>query len=464
MFLTLEDPRGRVKGSRDPLGVQPIWSAFGRRVIGNLTTQTDSCRGFAVLLLGRYFVGQLVEDGEIGAEDALDVFLRFEQICGYARHLGHDSGDPTERILGVERISRRSGEQAIRIDATREAAILSDQKAYGLWGLYSVSARASNLLRSGSIGVSDAAAAFIESRYLPQLQGPVLDSLKQLIREGGDLRLNPPGDIVKSLGQAVGGRLSPAKQTFFREHLCEVRHCDQSPPGLQAAFCKLLEEHGDLRQATNRQELASIREHAEIDNPVLAARLRHILTLEALLGPCDVIFGLLRARHGQSPGRVAEELHDAWGGLGPPHLNPDEFEAVLPRIARAAGSEVAGHMRAVQQALHQGGYERAILQMLPWNEVVMTNRNAAPWIRLDGQDDTLDVRYRGPEPRLPSQTELDTLWRYSYFIDSLKALLAQTSTPPAASGTKGRASVGDGPRPGASGPGPRPDDAEGGTA
>jgi hypothetical protein len=48
-FLTLEDPNAKIKGSRDPLGVQPIWSAFGRHVVTNLTTQSTSVRGFTVL-------------------------------------------------------------------------------------------------------------------------------------------------------------------------------------------------------------------------------------------------------------------------------------------------------------------------------------------------------------------------------------------------------------------------------
>ena len=44
MFLTLEDPRAQVKGSRDPLGVQPLWSGFGRHLVRNLTTVTTSVR------------------------------------------------------------------------------------------------------------------------------------------------------------------------------------------------------------------------------------------------------------------------------------------------------------------------------------------------------------------------------------------------------------------------------------
>ena len=108
MFLTLEDPRARVKGSRDPLGVQTIWAAFARHLIANLTTVTDSLRGFTVLLLGRYFGERLLKDGKIEEGDVIDVFLRVEQVCGYARCLApDDDAAGAGRVLGIERVKRR---------------------------------------------------------------------------------------------------------------------------------------------------------------------------------------------------------------------------------------------------------------------------------------------------------------------------------------------------------------------
>ncbi len=431
MFLTLEDPRAKVKGSRDPLGVQPIWQAFGRKVVGNLTTQTGSCRGFAVLLLGRYLAQQLLEEDKIGEDDALDAFLRFEQICGYARYLAPRTDEPedsTERILGIERISRRSSQKEVAIDATREAAILSDQRAYGLWGLYSVSARASGLLPEGPVGLTEVAAVFVEEHYLPQLS-QVFERLKVLVRDGGTLRLK--AGIVGTLAKALSGQLKPREREFFRKHLCEAGHGSNTPHGQQAKFCRLLERQSDLRRGIHRGELDAIRKDPNGDD--LAHRIGHTLTVEALLAPCDVIFGVLRARHGQKPEAVAKELGDAWGSQDPPpHLHPGKFEEeVLPRIAEVTGKEVEGHIREAHRALSRGDYEAVIREMLPWNEVVMANRNAAPWIRLDEQDGTLDVRYRGPEQKLPDRSELDSLWRYSYFINALKALLAQTSEAPA---------------------------------
>src|SRR5688500_7701403 len=92
MFLTLEDERARIKGSRDPLGTQLIWTEVGRQMVTNLTTVTTSLRGFTTLLLARYYAEKLIEEGKAKEEDALPLFLRFEQIAAYAREVVHAAG------------------------------------------------------------------------------------------------------------------------------------------------------------------------------------------------------------------------------------------------------------------------------------------------------------------------------------------------------------------------------------
>jgi len=73
-FLTQLDPREQIKGSRDPLGVQSIWTRLGRHVIANLTTVSTSVVDFTVLLLGHYFVERVAETG--GTDGDLATFLK----------------------------------------------------------------------------------------------------------------------------------------------------------------------------------------------------------------------------------------------------------------------------------------------------------------------------------------------------------------------------------------------------
>lgn len=77
-FLTDLDSHA-VKGSRDPLGIQQIWTRLGQTVVGNLTTVSNSVRDFTTLLVGYYFTEQLAKDLGVGSE--LSVFLKWEQLA-----------------------------------------------------------------------------------------------------------------------------------------------------------------------------------------------------------------------------------------------------------------------------------------------------------------------------------------------------------------------------------------------
>ena len=89
-FLTDIDSRAAIKGSRDPLGAQAIWTLLGRHVVGGLTTNTTSVRDFVVLLLGHWFIEKL--DGAGSREEALPVFIRWEQLASYARFQAGETG------------------------------------------------------------------------------------------------------------------------------------------------------------------------------------------------------------------------------------------------------------------------------------------------------------------------------------------------------------------------------------
>src|SRR6478735_988758 len=78
-FLTDLDSRAAVKGSRDPLGIQQLWTRFGRRVVGNLTTVSTSVRDFTTVLLGYHFAAELADDQGPGSE--LETFLKWEQLA-----------------------------------------------------------------------------------------------------------------------------------------------------------------------------------------------------------------------------------------------------------------------------------------------------------------------------------------------------------------------------------------------
>ena len=128
-FLTDLDSRAAVKGSRDPLGIQSLWTRLGRHVAGNLTTVTDSIRDFTTLLLGYYFAERLSDETGPGSEVA--VFLRWEQLAAYARAaVNEDMG-----FRGTRRVCENlnaSKPRRVVISDDRGHQILGNQKIYGL--------------------------------------------------------------------------------------------------------------------------------------------------------------------------------------------------------------------------------------------------------------------------------------------------------------------------------------------
>lgn len=144
-------------------------------------------RGFTVNLLGRYYTQRLIDENRAGEEDAVPIFLRIEQIAAYARYVGRPDSE-RGRILGVTRVARFLEEHRGKVPIKNSSSgfILSDQKTYGLWGLYSVSARVSGLLADGPVGLTDWANDFVEQQYVPRLRSHESKLIK-LIRDGGTL-------------------------------------------------------------------------------------------------------------------------------------------------------------------------------------------------------------------------------------------------------------------------------------
>lgn len=419
MFLTLEDPRAKVQGSRDPLGLQPLWSNLGRHLVVNLTTVSDSVRGFTTSLMARWLSRELVDSGRGSEKDALPMFLRTEQLVAHARAIVN--GD--EDFRGVERVRRNRAEnRPIVIEYGSRGFILSDQKTYGLWGLYTVPSRVSGLYRDGPIGLTPDVETTIAARIGPRLES-VRRRLLELVSKGGELAASPDEPVLAALASCVQPTLDPDERRFYGAYLRDASHCRPSAGSHeQATLADLLHRHTRLDTPLGRLELTHLADTAPQTTP-LAGRLRQVARLEALLAPADVIFDHMLARHDQTPAVVARELHDRWGSTIP-NVERPLSELLSPMELELATSERhALHLRRVDEALRAADFEEAIHGLLEVNEEVMSRRRSAPWIRLMGG--RLDVRYRGTEAMLPDGDELPTLWRNTYFVDSLKSVIRQ---------------------------------------
>ena len=247
MFLTMEDPNARIHGSRDPLGVQPVWASFGRQVVTNLTTVTNSIRGFTILLLGRMLTEKMIDKGTAGEQDALSIFLRTEQIGSYSRYLAHGVDDD---IRGIERVKRFVEEHgsSVPIQDDISGMILSDQKVYGLWGLYSVSARTSGMIADGPVGLTEFTREFTDKHYWPVLQG-VESKLFKLLKNGGSLKTHNNNPIFSTVSKLLPQTFTSEEVWFYSQTLRDALHVKNIPSAKrQPLFAELLKNHSDLHK------------------------------------------------------------------------------------------------------------------------------------------------------------------------------------------------------------------------
>ena len=415
-FLTEIDHREKVKGSRDPLSLVPVWSRFGRRVIGNLTTVSNSVRGFTTLLLGYYFAEQVHDRHGPEAGSTLDLFLKFEQLAAYCRH--HVNGDKDFR--GVERVSTKlESSSTVRLGAGQDLQILSNQKVYGLWGLFSVPARNSGLLEQDSLVLTPVARAHVES-ILRGMREPL--AIAELISVA-----SPPvyldgrhQDLCAALGKLLRPKLSKSEAEFYRTHLLHGGDRDPTTEK-QRRLAGLLGEaelDGDFDMDCLYSMARQAQERGWDD---LAKELKTIAALEPLLVAASQAFSLLCSRDGAAVGTVADELARSWkGGLS--FLRMQEIELEQPAIAEAFSSdEAAGRLLRIGQLLREGRNLELIHVLLEHNAFVMTARGGGPWVR--AERDTLKVHFQDEAESLSSQSDLRRAWRNTYFINSLQRVV-----------------------------------------
>ncbi len=424
-FLTDIDPQVAVKGSRDPLGVQTIWARLGRHVVGNLTTVSTSVRDFTTLILGYYFAERVANESP--SDGDLGVFLRWEQLAAYAR--GGVNGDWNFR--GFRRANKNwNSDERLRLGADSVSQILSNQKTYGLWGLYTVPARSSGLVEGEPSRLTVAARNLVENVYLPLWTKEGYKNadavVARLARPRTDLDARK-GDraFLAATGRVLAKRLSAAERKFYDTHLLLGGPQDRTTGG-QPVLARAMEStFGDdawmLSPPRVRHLAKQCRAAGEVGQ-VVADRLERIRTAELLLAPAAVLFGLLLASEGQTLPEVAGVVKRQWGA-SVRTIDVDETAKLEGELVDASGDTETGRRWVkVSRCLAAGEYETALSLLMEQNAFVMKVRaGAGPWVDLSNR--MLRVRLRDDEvDGLPEKGELPTLWRHSYFIDSLRTV------------------------------------------
>ncbi|MCX4239403.1 hypothetical protein [Paraliomyxa miuraensis] len=429
-FLTDLDPEIAVKGSIDPLGLLPLWGRYGRGVVGNLSLVASSARGFTTLLLGYHLARRIIDEQELPESRLVDLFLTFEQIAAYSRlAAAQDRDAPDPGILGLRRVrSRLAAGKRVPLGGGRDAQILSNQRAYGLWTLFSGPAQQSGLLVRKTMRLTDEAEDFVRRTAYPRLERAGLRNARSLL----DLMVRgryfePRGRhalIAGAVAELHADEFSADEQAFYLERFACGGPSD--PGGCQHQLWALMraynDEHDTWRERLSMAELDALidgarREgHAELED-----RLWRIRRFEQVIGPASLLFGYLQDHADErSVTDVAGDLQATWiHGLR--HVDPEAVAQHLEPVCELHGEEGQRRFEQLAHALHNGQWAKVIELVLEQNAEVMARRGGGPWIISDGG--VLQVRYHQEGGDLPEDPGRRLV--HPYFITSVKSVGAQ---------------------------------------
>lgn len=432
-FLTDLDPRAAIKGSRDPLGFQPIWTYFGRQVVSNLTTVTRSVRNFTTLLLGFYFAENAVAGADDEERQRLKSFLRFEQLAAYSRFAYGKTGSTSESPLGILRVRQRSreGSEGVTISEKGEHQILSSQTMYGIWGLYRVAATQSGLLVQDQDRLSPQALEFVESEYITRLKGAIgrsgQDILKFLKSDGAE-SFEPQGKdrrIGESLSSVMSATLTQTERSFYMKTLVCGDDVENSDSHIQRQLWRMIEEvntsSGPMwNEEFDARELELVLERARAKgHDDLAKKLAEIQVLEPVLAAANRCFGFLLRRGDSSLDQAVEGVRKTWG-TKLDHIVADDVSWLQPQIDAISRNGSGKRVSDLARSLSEGDYENVIKLALRQNADVMKERKGAPWVAIE--QGTIKVKQVEGSGNLPSRDDLPYLWDNPYFINSLKSV------------------------------------------
>lgn len=399
-FFTELDPRAAVKGSRDPLGIQAVWAGLGRQVIGNLTTVTQSARGFTTLLVGLYLADRAAErerDRTVG-----EAFLVWEQLAGYTRRCFHGA----EGLLGQRKIDARTRLGRAILSADPEGQILANQRAYGLWGLYTSAARSSGLVEAtGPARLTAAGRDLVSTYHLPKLESTWGRDARRLVdllvRDRTHVTISLRDPDLRAIAAMLSPKLEPGEVRIYTDHLVRGGPGDTTS-GRQGRLATAMRSVGSA-------DAHSLAEAADRD---LATHIDHIRAAESALAPLGSLFSHLLTQDGNALETVAGNVASTWGrGL----------ESIWP----TAGDVLPPQLKHASEALRRGDYQATLELLLERNKTVMAERGgSAAWATV-GSARKLDVRFREDEGALPSGEAVRTMWRNPYFLPSLWSVMGQ---------------------------------------
>ena len=338
-FITAQDPNYTVKGSRDPLGFQVIWQGAGRELIPYLSTVSANIKDFQILCIAFALKKEL----DIQDADFELFFIRFEQLMAYTRF----RQNPDEGFNGIDKVRKimATSPATVKISNTITDQILSNQRAYGIWGKY-----IRPFTDMGITKTPEFEKIFIEkikanSGFMHQVA-----LLKKKTEGAAQVYINKLDAYFDLLNRPTG-----EERELFISHILED-NCDKEL--LRLLSVKKNPGNGEFYDILTGLSDAST-------NTKFKAVLAHILNTEKVLSPLNHIFRYLQTRSFWKIEEISNDKYIRQWRTSPEIAGFSELTKSLSALLALPNIDLVNGL-------------------VKRNEEVSAKRKSAPWVRLTG--------------------------------------------------------------------------------
>lgn len=370
--FTAIDPDFKPKGSRDPLGFQPIWAETGRKLIKDLSTVSANINDFKILCFVRYFFEHYQKQKD--EKDFLPYFLRMEQVFAYARRRhNHETA-----FNGSNFVSKLFTNETYSISNEQKDNILSNQRTYGIYGKYIRPARDMGLFTHPDF-VNTFEGSF-NSEVLAVFEKVYHEKKASLTA----IEIEPIAGMIKAI--------SNAERIFYRELILK----GTNPVHNQLRFYKFLVEHAEFTNLSKFNLLNYLNSVlSSSKDETLNSVLEEIIKTEQILAPLSYKFAYLLSEGKWTTKSIeSNEI-----------LNQSHREVEYPFKSNI-----------IVELNHQLSLKGVSLvdSLIERNSVVSKRRHGSPWIN---RENNKFVVYFGEANRDFNLLE-DNYWENSYFIQT----------------------------------------------
>ena len=380
-YFTKLDPNFRIKGSRDPLGFQSIWQSLGRNVIKYLSTVSNNIRDFQVLSYAWYFFG------DRNSDEFMRFFYKFEQACAYARGI-YIEGDA---FNGIDFVRKRIPDGIYTLSNKDKDTILSNQKAYGVYGKYNRPFTEMGIKESQDF--SEVIGAGLSSKVNLELLRQKVESF--LSKD--EVRITK--EELEIFSKALSS-LSKVEKEFYMNSILKVNGADH----VQNELFDLIKAYPQMAivEQFNLYDFIETVKLKDISAD-LATYLEEIKVSEKVLTPYTYLFKTIQS----SPTWTEESL-----------VTKPIFKSLPTSTNHQFRNEV---VKELNDRLNDSAFEKAVA-VTERNIAVCKVRNNAPWVKKEGQKLTVSYFDGG---RDIGEFDCNIEYQNTYFIPAYLSLYNQ---------------------------------------